>query len=60
MNRAADELGGLYAVFNIAGMGSMKHTLEVTEEEWNRVLRVNLTGTTRRCRTCSPSAAAPS
>jgi len=45
VDRAADELGGLHALFNVAGMGSMKHTLEVSEEEWSRVLGVNLTGT---------------
>jgi NAD(P)-dependent dehydrogenase (short-subunit alcohol dehydrogenase family) len=45
VDRAADELGGLHAVFNVAGMGSMKHTRDVTEDEWNRVIGVNLTGT---------------
>jgi NAD(P)-dependent dehydrogenase (short-subunit alcohol dehydrogenase family) len=42
---AAKELGGLHALFNVAGLGSMQHTLEVSEEDWNRVLGVNLTGT---------------
>jgi meso-butanediol dehydrogenase/(S,S)-butanediol dehydrogenase/diacetyl reductase len=54
VGRAAEELGGLHAVFNVAGMGSMKHTLEVSEDEWNRVLGVNLTGTFLVCQAALP------
>jgi len=35
----------LHAVFNVAGIGGLAHTAEVLEEEWNRILAVNLTGT---------------
>jgi meso-butanediol dehydrogenase/(S,S)-butanediol dehydrogenase/diacetyl reductase len=45
VERAAQELGGLDVLCNIAGMGNMKHTAEVTEEEWNKILGVNLSGT---------------
>jgi len=37
--------GGVDVLGNIAGMGGMKHTAEVTEAEWSRVLGVNLNGT---------------
>ncbi|MCP5110918.1 MAG: SDR family oxidoreductase, partial [bacterium] len=37
--------GGLHAVFNVAGTGGMANTEELGEEEWNRILGVNLTGT---------------
>jgi NAD(P)-dependent dehydrogenase (short-subunit alcohol dehydrogenase family) len=39
------ELGGLQALFNVAGTGSMQHTLDATEADWSRVIGVNLTGT---------------
>ena len=54
VGRAAEELGGLHVLFNVAGMGSMKHTLEVSEDEWNRVLSVNLTGTFLVCQAALP------
>jgi NAD(P)-dependent dehydrogenase (short-subunit alcohol dehydrogenase family) len=41
----AESFGGLNAVFNVAGTGQLSHTRDVTEEVWNRVLGVNLTGT---------------
>ncbi len=37
--------GGLQALFNIAGTGALQHTEKVTEDDWNRVIAVNLTGT---------------
>jgi NAD(P)-dependent dehydrogenase (short-subunit alcohol dehydrogenase family) len=37
--------GGLQAVFNVAGTGSMQHTEDVSEADWNRIIGVNLTGT---------------
>ena len=39
------EFGGLQALFNVAGTGSMQHTLDVREADWSRVIGVNLTGT---------------
>ncbi len=40
-----DALGGLQAVFNVAGTGSLGHTADVTQAEWDRVIGINLTGT---------------
>ena len=37
--------GGLQALFNVAGTGALQHTETVTENDWNRVIGVNLTGT---------------
>lgn len=37
--------GGLQALFNVAGTGALQHTETVTEDDWNRVIAVNLTGT---------------
>ena len=54
VGRAAEELGGLHAVFNVAGLGSMAHTLEVSEDDWNRVLGVNLTGMFLVCQAALP------
>jgi meso-butanediol dehydrogenase/(S,S)-butanediol dehydrogenase/diacetyl reductase len=45
VERTVEELGGLDVLCNIAGTGSMNHTAEVTEEEWNKILGVNLSGT---------------
>jgi NAD(P)-dependent dehydrogenase (short-subunit alcohol dehydrogenase family) len=45
VSECVEALGGLQAVFNVAGIGSMKHSEAVTEAEWDRVIGVNLTGT---------------
>ncbi len=42
---AVDAFGGLDVLGNIAGLGSMRHSTEVSEEEWSRVMSVNLNGT---------------
>jgi NAD(P)-dependent dehydrogenase (short-subunit alcohol dehydrogenase family) len=42
---AVEAFGGLENVFNVAGIGGLKHTEDVTEEEWDRILDVNLKGT---------------
>jgi len=42
---AVERFGGLYVLCNIAGVGSFENTADVTPEEWNRVLGVNLSGT---------------
>lgn len=41
----ADRLGSPRVLCNIAGIGGFRHTTELSLEEWNRVLAVNLTGT---------------
>ncbi len=42
---AVAQLGAPQIICNIAGVGSFKHSAEVTTAEWNRVIAVNLTGT---------------
>lgn len=45
VQRCAAELGGLQVLCNIAGVLSFQHTEETTDEDWHRVLGVNLNGT---------------
>jgi meso-butanediol dehydrogenase/(S,S)-butanediol dehydrogenase/diacetyl reductase len=42
--RAAAEFGRLDVLFNNAGISQVKPIMEVTEEEWERVMRVNALG----------------
>lgn len=42
---AVEALGGLQALFNVAGTGGLAHTESVSEAEWDRILGVNLSGT---------------
>jgi NAD(P)-dependent dehydrogenase (short-subunit alcohol dehydrogenase family) len=52
--RAADELGGITNLCNIAGIGGFAHTTEETLSVWDKVLAVNLTGTFLMCRAVLP------
>jgi NAD(P)-dependent dehydrogenase (short-subunit alcohol dehydrogenase family) len=45
VQHAIDELGDLHILFNGAGILTYGTALETTEEAWNRMLAVNLTGT---------------
>lgn len=45
VQRTIDELGDLHILFNGAGILAYGTALETTEEVWNRMLAVNLTGT---------------
>jgi NAD(P)-dependent dehydrogenase (short-subunit alcohol dehydrogenase family) len=45
VQRTIDELGDLHILFNGAGILSYGTVLETTEDAWNRVMNVNLTGT---------------
>jgi meso-butanediol dehydrogenase/(S,S)-butanediol dehydrogenase/diacetyl reductase len=44
IRRAVDEYGALHVMFNNAGFNRPMRFLEVTEENWNAVLRVNALG----------------
>jgi len=43
----ADELGGVDIMINNAGLGGTASVLEMTDEQWSRVLDITLTGTFR-------------
>jgi len=44
---AADEFGGVDVMINNAGLGGTADVLEMTDEEWSKVLDITLTGTFR-------------
>lgn len=41
---AVSEYGSLHVLANIAGVGQFTHTTDLTFEEWQRVIDINLTG----------------
>ena len=51
---AVDTLGSLDVLVNVAGILSFSHSHEVTLDEWNRLITVNLTGTFLMCRESIP------
>lgn len=50
VSRTVEEFGHIDILVNSAGVHLKKDTLEVTDEEWNRVIDTNLTGSFRVCR----------
>src|SRR5947209_8184324 len=52
--RAADELGPITNLCNIAGIGGFAHTPEQSLSGWDRIIAVNLTGTFLMCRAVLP------
>jgi 3-oxoacyl-[acyl-carrier protein] reductase len=44
---AADELGGVDVMVNNAGLGGAANVLEMTDDQWSKVLDITLTGTFR-------------
>jgi NAD(P)-dependent dehydrogenase (short-subunit alcohol dehydrogenase family) len=46
--------GEIDVLANVAGIGGFRRTTEVTLEEWNRVIAVNLTGTFLMCQAVLP------
>jgi NAD(P)-dependent dehydrogenase (short-subunit alcohol dehydrogenase family) len=54
VEKAKDEFGALDILFNGAGILTYGTVLETAEEEWARVLAVNLTGTYLCCRAALP------
>ena len=50
VSRTVEEYGHIDILVNSAGVHLKKDTLEVTDEEWSRVIETNLTGSFRVCR----------
>jgi 3-oxoacyl-[acyl-carrier protein] reductase len=50
---AADEFGGLDVMINNAGLGGTASVLEMTDEQWSKVIEITLTGTFRCVRAAS-------
>ncbi|NLT66555.1 MAG: SDR family oxidoreductase [Acidobacteria bacterium] len=46
---AVAECGRIDILVNCAGKSQLIPTLDITEEDWNRILEINLTGTLRAC-----------
>jgi meso-butanediol dehydrogenase/(S,S)-butanediol dehydrogenase/diacetyl reductase len=52
---AVDATGRLDVLVNVAGVGQLAPTIDVTLEQWERTLAVNLTGTFLMCREALPA-----
>jgi len=52
---AREGFGRLDLLVNVAGVGSLRPTVDVTLEEWNGTLAVNLTGTFLMCQAAIPA-----
>jgi NAD(P)-dependent dehydrogenase (short-subunit alcohol dehydrogenase family) len=51
---AANQLGGLSIIYNNAGIGGMAYTHQYQPEDWDRLVRVNLTGVWHGIRAAAP------
>lgn len=54
VNRAADLMGGLNGLFNNAGVAWGGHALKMAEEDWTRVIDINVNGVFRAATACAP------
>lgn len=54
MNRASQEFGGINILFNNAAVMLNKTVVELSEEEWDRVIAVNLKGVFLGCKYAIP------
>ncbi len=51
---AESQLGGVDVLINNAGLGGQKRVVDMSDDEWNRVLDITLTGTFRMTRAMLP------
>ena len=54
VDAAVARWGKLHVLANVAGVGGFRRTVEVSFEEWNRFIGVNLTGTFLMCQRALP------
>ena len=54
LREAAESVEGTWGLVHAAGISLVKHFLLNTEEEWSRVLRINLEGTFRAAQAIAP------
>jgi NAD(P)-dependent dehydrogenase (short-subunit alcohol dehydrogenase family) len=54
VQKAVEDHGKLNALCNIAGVLRMQNTLDVSLEDWNSILQINLTGTFMMCQAAIP------
>lgn len=52
--QCVDEFGRLDALINVAGFHQMRHTISMTDEDWDKDLAVNLNGPFYLCRAALP------
>src|ERR1043165_7425475 len=52
--QCVEEFGRLDALINVAGFHQMRHTMSVTDEDWDKDLAVNLNGPFFLCRAALP------
>jgi NAD(P)-dependent dehydrogenase (short-subunit alcohol dehydrogenase family) len=51
---ATEWMGGLDVLVNVAGVIKMQNFERSTDDNWNRIISINLTGTYWMCRECMP------
>lgn len=54
VTRCVEEFGRLDTLINVAGFHQMRHTLSVTDDDWDKDLAVNLNGPFFLCRAALP------
>lgn len=52
--QAADHFGRLDVLCNIAGIPMFKHLADITEDDWSRIVSINLTGVFFLCQAAMP------